>query len=1009
MNTTKYRSRLLLGGIALLLSTSAALIGQEINWEAFNDYRPGGDTHPNVTDYDLRITDDGGVLRDFATGDDLEAEVFVVNDGGDPDNFGALSPPFEDTPSDMLFGGKVDMIEEGLPGLRSSNAVLLKLQFQNLDPNARYNFRGTVTRGGNYDDRWSKFRISSTDAHVPAHVDGSDNQNLITKENYPEAELEDDEVALNTGDNKVGSLIGWDNIEPGDDGEFVIEAEQYQGPTPFGNALAGPYGYGFNAIYLAEIESSGDLRITENPPATQVVPAGDTVTLSVEATSPEDIFYQWQKSEPGEEDFIDIAGATGPTYTTPALTVADNGFVYRCVLNSDDNVATSGEAIIEVDGEIPTIAGVQGSVNFNAVYVTFSEPMKLALLGEMDSYSIEGLEIDSITVIDSSNVRLGTSSQPQATSYMLTVSEQEDLAGNSLAANSTVEFTSFALTNGVVGLEIWRNIPGGAVDNLLDDPDYPDFPDIDYSVAGMDSLLVFEDGPNNTYGGRFRGWLIPQETAQYEFFLRADDNGTFNISSNDQFGELDNPNRIPDLAAGGNNPFEIPSEPFSLEAGTKYAVQVIWKEGNINDRAQLAWRKVGDDLPEEPIPGEFFCYYGPDAPDEDNDGMSDIYEELNGLNTAVNDAAGDLDGDGISNKEEHDRGLAANREDTDGDGIVDGAETNTGTYVSATDTGTDPANSDTDRDGVVDGAETLTGVYVSPTDTGTDPHDPDTDDDGARDGLEVLAGFDPNNPGSVPTVMIGGGVFTTTHVWTDGDPTMTDVIIAEETILDEDAGLERITVETEFIHFHDNVDPPIFVDQSRPYPLWDEENGGDGFGDRNHFAIRSVGQINLTLDGTYSFICNSDDGFQLRIDGDIVGEVGDRGRGNTLMEVDLDAGIHDIEFIHYENAGGAGVSLYIYRSIGASGDLSEEEWELVRAFGGGSKPFQMTDIDFDGDTISVTWTSNPGETFIVEQSTDLDLWIELTDGWESQGSLTTFDLELDDPRPDTLYLRARRE
>ena len=182
-------------------------------------------------------------------------------------------------------------------------------------------FRGTVSRGGNYDDRWSRFRISGTDAHVAAHVDGSDSQNLITKATFPDADLEEDEVAMNTGHNVQGSLVGWDNIEPGDDGEFAIEAEQYTGEAPYGNPSAGPYGYGFNALYLAEIESTGSLKIVENPVVLQIVPGGQSVSVSVEASSPDPISYQWQRAAPGTEDFEDIAGATEATYESPALTV----------------------------------------------------------------------------------------------------------------------------------------------------------------------------------------------------------------------------------------------------------------------------------------------------------------------------------------------------------------------------------------------------------------------------------------------------------------------------------------------------------------------------------------------------------------------------------------------------------------------------------------------------------------------------------------------------------------
>jgi hypothetical protein len=60
--------------------------------------------------------------------------------------------------------------------------------------------------------------------------------------------------------------------------------------------------------------------------------------------------------------------------------------------------------------------------------------------------------------------------------------------------------------------------------------------------------------------------------------------------------------------------------------------------------------------------------------------------------------------------------------------------------------------SDEDGDGLLDSVETDTGVYVSPTDTGTDPLDPDTDDDGFSDGEEVNLGTDPCDENDVPLV-----------------------------------------------------------------------------------------------------------------------------------------------------------------------------------------------------------------------------------------------------------------
>jgi hypothetical protein len=59
-------------------------------------------------------------------------------------------------------------------------------------------------------------------------------------------------------------------------------------------------------------------------------------------------------------------------------------------------------------------------------------------------------------------------------------------------------------------------------------------------------------------------------------------------------------------------------------------------------------------------------------------------------------ANSDLDNDGI---------LDSDDSDIDGDGLTNGVETNTGFFVSTSDTGTNPRNADTDGDGYSDGAE----------------------------------------------------------------------------------------------------------------------------------------------------------------------------------------------------------------------------------------------------------------------------------------------------------------
>ena len=185
----------------------------------------------------------------------------------------------------------------------------------------------------------------------------------------------------------------------------------------------------------------------------------------------------------------------------------------------------------------------------------------------------------------------------------------------------------------------------------------------------------------------------------------------------------------------------------------------------------------------DPIEGNVFKFYVTDA---DGDGLPDAYElaHTDPPSTTALNPEDDLEnagaGDGLTNMEEYLIGTDPTNPDTDGDtlqdgdevagaglrpptsptdsdtdqdGLDDGAETNTGAYISATDTGTNPTVIDSDGDGFGDGAETNTGIFVDKTDTGTSPTMADSDSDGAGDWYEIAASFtDPTNPGDLPVI-----------------------------------------------------------------------------------------------------------------------------------------------------------------------------------------------------------------------------------------------------------------
>ena len=154
-----------------------------------------------------------------------------------------------------------------------------------------------------------------------------------------------------------------------------------------------------------------------------------------------------------------------------------------------------------------------------------------------------------------------------------------------------------------------------------------------------------------------------------------------------------------------------------------------------------------------------------------SDGTTTLYadnDELKSGFTTFWASSNDADGDGLADGVEtntgtfvsaSDTGTDPNDPDTDDDGLADGVETNTGTFVSASDTGTDPHVADTDSDGLSDGAETGTGTFVSATNTGTNPHLADTDGDTLSDFVET--GLDPNTDSTAAIDLLpstGGGL-----------------------------------------------------------------------------------------------------------------------------------------------------------------------------------------------------------------------------------------------------------
>ncbi|MBI2949937.1 MAG: hypothetical protein HYY23_20075 [Verrucomicrobia bacterium] len=181
-----------------------------------------------------------------------------------------------------------------------------------------------------------------------------------------------------------------------------------------------------------------------------------------------------------------------------------------------------------------------------------------------------------------------------------------DPAGNKSAFTTELKVTTPAEvpSTGYMLVEYFTGITGTALDGLRTDAKFPGSPDLSEYVERFESKTGFGDN----YGGRLSGFITPSETASYIFFLAADDNAELWLSSDDKVANLQliaaepewNGERqwvVNDRRPGCPTACENRSKGIRLEAGKRYYVEAVWKEGGGGDNCAVTMIKEGETLP----------------------------------------------------------------------------------------------------------------------------------------------------------------------------------------------------------------------------------------------------------------------------------------------------------------------------------------------------------------------------------------------------------------------------
>jgi hypothetical protein len=160
--------------------------------------------------------------------------------------------------------------------------------------------------------------------------------------------------------------------------------------------------------------------------------------------------------------------------------------------------------------------------------------------------------------------------------------------------------------------QVYENIDGGTLADLTNNAAFPDSP------TSQNIVTDYFEAPTDVmdyYGQRMRALILPPTTGSYTFWIASDDASGLYLSTDETPA-----NRRTIAWVSGWTPSRSwaveanqQSSPVSLQAGKKYYIEALMKEGSGGDNLAVRWQ-LPDGMIEEPIPASRLLVYGLSAP-----------------------------------------------------------------------------------------------------------------------------------------------------------------------------------------------------------------------------------------------------------------------------------------------------------------------------------------------------------------------------------------------------------
>ena len=633
------------------------------------------------------------------------------------------------------------------------------------------------------------------------------------------------------------------------------------------------------------------------------------------------------------------------------------------------------------------------------IVLYFSEPLTASVASTVSNYAVSGRTVSAVALArDNTEVTLTLSSaMTLATAYTVTMTNLTTVSGDPLAATLTFTFTYETQGTGSILWRYYANIGSGtAVSNLTSAITYPNVPT---TTAAETSFEAPHSTGNTNYGETLSGYVYPPTTGYYIFTIASDNSSQLWLSTNNS------PAGLVEIAwvststgyrqwSNASNP-EQTSTSIYLTAGTPYYILALEKHGtDSGDNLSVRWEipattggpastwelnSSGVANPTIPIPGIRLAppttqldTTTPPAPANlsatvtaNNTQVTLAWSPVLGLPSGVahyniyrdgslyatSTTTSYVDTSGISSKTRHSYQVTAIN--------FDGLEGVKSATVTAAPAGIAAIMTPSTTSVLVQFTEPVDPTTATTLSRTTrSPATPPSRSAGPvlqSDGYTVKLTTSPLGTAShtltvsnVKTLALSAlptNFLTTTFVYASpgwavtaykANITLNDTIAMAQTLISTPS--EQSWVKTQVVPYIDfNVTGGVLHFPSKEQTLVGTTMGTE----TDNFAVTATGMLVISAAGTYTFGCDSDDGFSLTITGATFSSVtnatnssgtnslqynGGRGVADTLGVVTFSsAGDYPISLLWFQGGGGSACELYAgsgsYTSFNSSMEL----------------------------------------------------------------------------------------